>query len=151
MSRKGDEEGRSLPYLAFKADAPSHRLDQLLGDAEAQTRTLRGPGRGSIRLRESLEDPVAEVLRYPRALVGDGDPYEPRFADHRDDHSSAHGRELGRVRQEMGQHLSESLWIGRDLRILVQTFQVQGHPGEGRLRAMRFYDPLDRDEDGDWR
>ena len=62
-----EPEHAALAGLAHDAELAAHQLDQPLGDHEAEPGAAVAPGRGSVRLREGLE-------QAPQRVRSDADP-----------------------------------------------------------------------------
>ncbi len=85
----GEPEGRPPALLAFHADPPSHKLDELLRDREAEARAAVLSRRGAVALGERREERLESVPRRCRcpcrglrsgasalspSAAGEGDP-----------------------------------------------------------------------------
>src|SRR5688500_15491123 len=68
--RQPDGEGRACPGRTTDLDAPSHPLDDVLRDREAEA------GARALRRVERLEDPVDDLRRDPHAPIADVDGNE---------------------------------------------------------------------------
>src|SRR6516225_2327375 len=92
-------------------DRAAMHLDELTGDRKAQAEAsslARHPG---VRLPEALEHVRQELRRYPDAGVADRDFHMRVDALEPDLDLAAAIRELDRIRQQVPQHLLETLGI----------------------------------------
>jgi len=103
-----EPEGGALADPAVAVQPAAHQLDELAGDGQAQARAAIAPGDGHVGLLEAAEQLVADGGVEANAGVRDGEPH-PVVGDNlgADRHFPGLG-ELGRVAQQVGEHLAQA-------------------------------------------
>src|SRR3569833_1321329 len=83
-TRQLEIERRSLTHDTVEPNGPSHRMHQLLGDAQPQPGPVEPSRSRRIRLRELLKTPRPELLGNPSAVILDliADPLGPGRRPH---------------------------------------------------------------------
>jgi hypothetical protein len=82
---------------------------------------------GGVGLREALEDTRVELFRNAAAAIDHLDAHRVRAPLDAHTDLRAGGRELGGVRQQVGQHLLDARAIGKDLSAARVVFDSQRH------------------------
>ena len=105
-------EGRAAAgACAVDLDRSGVPLDQVLYDGESQPEAAGERVALAIDLHERLENAPSLVGRNPAAVVAHRYAYAPRKAIHDDVDRALRGRELGRIRQQVPEHLCETHWV----------------------------------------
>src|SRR5262249_60173855 len=104
--REAYGEARAPAGTLAHPDVSPVRLDDLLGDREAQA----GPAR--TRGEEGLEDALAELLRDAGTRIGDGELHGPVAHARAERDLSPRRDRLGRVGEEAEEHLAEEVGVG---------------------------------------
>jgi len=110
-----DEATASTEALALGDDRATVQTDQSAHEGEAQTEPRRCQGAGrALGLRETFEDALELINLDAGALVGHFEPHlgvalRCRYAD-----EAAFARELGRIDQQVRQHLAQPHHVDRN-------------------------------------
>src|SRR5262249_4021148 len=105
--RKRDHERRAFPDLGFDRDGPTHGVEELTRDVEAEAAAAHAPRHLCVRAVELLEDQALLGHRDPQALVANGDVEFLRARLQLDLDATSARRILDSVRDEVRQNLSQ--------------------------------------------
>ena len=104
--RKLDGERRALPAsVAVNRHGPAMASHHVVDDRQAQSQAAAQDVARSVALHERLEDPLQLLGRDAGAVVADADPRTIGGALDEDLDAPTGRRELGRVGQQVGEHL----------------------------------------------
>src|SRR5437763_2472190 len=109
--RQREVERRPLSRLALRPDLSAVRLDDALGDRQAEA---RAEARGALRLPVGVEDVLQILVRDARAGVADDEEHLAVVARGAAGDAAARRRELHRVADEIREHLRDAVVIGVD-------------------------------------
>jgi hypothetical protein len=113
--RQRDGERRPLPFaVRMRRDAPAVHLDELARDREADAETACPASRAAVGLAEALEDVRQKTGDDPASRVGDAQ-YDLGIRSRQGDlDASVGGRELDRVREQVGDDLLQPIGVATD-------------------------------------
>src|SRR5262249_11406829 len=113
-------------------------------DAESESRTALLPRVGSVGLGELFEDPRFELGWNTAAVIANRDARDiASLLGRRHDLSSLR-RKLDRVRQKVGDHLRQPIWISRHIACLGGGIETYPHVEAIRVGAISLDHLLDK-------
>ena len=129
VSTDGNRTSRRAPPSGDSSarDRAAHRVDELVDDRQPEPGADLGPHRRRARCVQPLEHVVALVGRDARPVVVDA--HQPAAVVAGDRHVDAAAGELGRVRQQVAEHLLDPLGVGERRRRGAGRAHGEGEPG----------------------
>src|SRR4051812_31955749 len=116
--RKAERERGTARGGLVDPDRAAHGLYGPPHDVQAEPDALLRACEVIAETGELVEDPIAVDGRYAAAAIDDGGDHALSVARDADADRGAVGRELGRVREQVLEHLHRELFVGNDAREL---------------------------------